>query len=270
MIRESQKGSFHDYRHALDFDQQAASSDIRSNLGMELIEAMNLKGGEMVLDIATGTGRFAQPVSRCLKGGKVIGLDEATAMLGVAREKSRKEPIPGYFQVAGNAQEPPFHDGIFDSAFVAFSLHHFGRPMSVIRETHRILKPGGRLFVLDPVFHEAQDSVDRSLNDLINRVFRRSHGENFRFHSAGEVQKLLTQENFKIVRADLHSYFFDQDGMDGVPTGRHWLEVVQELQKGPEEFRSRFEKNYFVANEDSGQTHVKGSFNYALVCGEKG
>jgi len=76
--------------------------------------------------------------------------------------------------------------------------------------------------VLDPVVVKACDSLDQSIHEIVNRVFGRSHGGVFRFHSAEEIQELLKQEKFRVTRADVHKVSFDQDGMEGIPTGRHW------------------------------------------------
>jgi len=94
MKQETKNSSFHDHAHALEFDQRAGKSDIRATLGEHLIDALELKGNEWVLDIATGTGRFAKPVSEGLKGGKVIGLDQAMAMLSVAHDMARLQLEP--------------------------------------------------------------------------------------------------------------------------------------------------------------------------------
>lgn len=262
------KTPFHDYQHALEFDQRAAKSDIRVQLGIKLIEALQLNGDERILDIATGTGRFARPISSRLKGGKTVGLDEALAMLRVAREQKGKEPIPAYLQTAGVAESLPFRDGVFDRAFVALSLHHFGDPPLVVRETRRVLRPGGTFVVLDPVLLEARDSLDRSLHDLINRIFRRAHGENFRFHSAEGIRDLLIQGGVQITRADLHAFSFDRDNMDGIPTGRHWLEVADHIQKEARDMRKRFEQSYVQYHTVGKKRRVKGTLSFALVCGE--
>ncbi len=269
MKQETRKSSFHDHEHAWEFDQRAGRSDIRVQLGLHLIDALQLEGREWVLDIATGTGRFAKPVSERLKGGKVIGLDQALAMLNVAHDMVRRESLPFYLQAAGDAGVLPLRNEIFDRGFVAFSLHHFKDPALAVREARRVLQTRGRLAVLDPVVVEAHDSLDRSIHEIVNRVFGRSHGGAFRFHSAEEIQELLKQEGFSVTRADVHRVSFDQDGMEGIPTGRHWLEAAEELERKPPEMKKRFEENYFRFWKSGDQTHVKGHFNFALICGEK-
>jgi len=264
---EEKRSHFHDRKHAVEFDERAGKSEVRAELTPRLIEALELKGKEQVLDLATGTGRFARPVARHLKGGKVIGLDQALTMLQVGHE--HEEPTPSYSQAAGEAETLPFKANVFDRAFVSFSLHHFGKPALVVKEIFRVLKPSGRFIVLDPVVKEARDSVDRSLEERINQVFRRTHGENFRFHTAKGISDLLTQAGFRIVRSDLPTFAFDQDGMEGIPTGRHWLEVAEELEEDSPELAQRFKENYFRWERKEEKVHVKGSFSYALICGEK-
>ncbi|HEX9879930.1 MAG TPA: methyltransferase domain-containing protein [Candidatus Binatia bacterium] len=269
MSEPVQKSHFHDREHAREFDRRAAHSDTRAELTLKLIEALELKGNETVLDVATGTGRFAQPVSKRLHSGKVVGLDQALAMLGVAREKSVNEAIPNYLQLAGDAGMLPFRAGVFDRVFVAFSLHHFNDPVLAVREARRVLKTGGRLAVLDPVVVRARDALDESIHEIVNRVFGRSHGGVFRFHSAEEIQGFFEREKLKVTRSDVHRVSFDQDGMEGIPTGRHWLEAAEEVERQPADMKKRFEENYFRFWKSGDKTHVKGSFQYALICGEK-
>ena len=102
----SKQSPFHDHAHAVEFDKRAAMSDIRGELADRLIEAMELRGDETVLDVATGTGRFARPVSRHLPGGSIVGIDEALAMLRVSQE-SDANLIPRYGRIAATAERMP-------------------------------------------------------------------------------------------------------------------------------------------------------------------
>jgi ubiquinone/menaquinone biosynthesis C-methylase UbiE len=228
---------------------------------------LNLQGNEQILDVATGTGRVARPVSKRLEGGRVIGVDQALAMLDVGHQHA--DPIPAYYQSAGEADALPFKSNTFDRAFVSFSLHHFHNAEGVVKEVLRVLKNGGRFVVLDPVVEDAKDSVDIALEAKINQVFRRTHGEDFRFHTASSIQRLLTKAGYRIPRTNVLSYSFSQEGMDGIPTGQHWLEAAEELETEAPELAARLKKNYFTWHRHDDHVHVKGSFSYALVCGVK-
>ncbi len=242
-------------------------SEIRDQLGEKLIDMLALKGDELVLDLATGTGRFARPVSKHLKTGRVVGVDQALAMLRVGQ--GHEEPIRAYSQAAGAAESLPFKANAFDRAFVSFSLHHFGKPGVVVREILRVLRTGGSFIILDPVVNEARDSLDRAIEEKINQVFRRTHGKEFRFQTAAGIQNLLTQAGFAIERFDLPTYSFDQDGMEGIPTGRHWLEAAEELEIEAPDLAERFRASYFLWEKRGETVHVKGRFSYALVRAEK-
>src|SRR5262245_27466320 len=85
------KSHFHDPGHAAEYDRRAAMEGIRGALTTKLIDAMDLKGTELVLDLATGTGRAARPVAQRLTSGRIIGVDQAKAMLDIGHD--HEDPI---------------------------------------------------------------------------------------------------------------------------------------------------------------------------------
>jgi ubiquinone/menaquinone biosynthesis C-methylase UbiE len=263
--QHNDRGRFNDPQHAAEFDRRV--SQVRNDLAEKLADMLALKGDEQVLDLATGTGRVARPVAKRLENGRVIGVDQALAMLDVGHQ--HEDPIPRYHQSAGEADALPFKSNCFDRGFVSFSLHHFRNPAGVVQEVLRVLKNGARFVVLDPIIEEAKDSVDVALEAKINQVFRRTHGEDFRFHTASSIQRLLSKAGYRVPRTNVVSYSFNQEGMDGIPTGRHWLEAAEELEKEAPELAERMKKNYFTWHRHDDHVHVKGSFSYALICGVK-
>ena len=190
------KTHFHDPAHAAEFDRRSTMAGIRGSLTEKMIEMLALNGDELVLDVATGTGRVARPLSKHIKSGRIVGVDQAFAMLDVGHQ--HKDPIPHYEQSAGEADKLPFKTNTFDRAFVSFSLHHFGNSAGVVQEVQRVLKGGGRFVVLDPIIEEAKDSIDVALEAKINQVFRRTHGDSFRFHTESSIQRLLTKAGYRI------------------------------------------------------------------------
>jgi ubiquinone/menaquinone biosynthesis C-methylase UbiE len=259
------KTHFHDPQHAAEFDRR--TSDIRTDFAEKLADLLALKGDEQILDLATGTGRMARPVVKRLKTGRIVGVDQAIAMLDVGHH--HEDAIPAYSQSAGEADALPFKAGVFDCAFVSFSLHHFGNPAGVVGEVLRVLKNGGRFVVLDPIIKESQDSIDVALETKINQIFRRTHSEDFRFHTASSIQRLLLKAGYRIARAKVFTYPFEQEGMDGIPTGRHWLEVAEQLELEAPQLAQRLRENYFSWHKHGDVVHVKGSFSYALICADR-
>jgi SAM-dependent methyltransferase len=264
------KSRFHDHAQAREYDRKAAQSEYRGQLVAKLVEALELTGRELVLDLATGTGRVARPVAeRLLKGGMIVGLDEALAMLRVAEEQKEKEPIPGFMPAAGKAEAFPFRSGVFDRAFTVFALHHFGNALLTAQEALRVLKPGGRFVVVDPVVATEENDLDVRIRERINEILSSGHGERFHYYSLKTIRELLAKAGFRIVRADLHTFAIDQEGMDGIPTGRHWLDVAEQLQSDPADLRRRFEERHFRFEKHGGKVRVRGNFYFALVSGEK-
>ena len=98
--------------------------------------------GDRVLDACCGTGDLAVEAER--RGGRVVGLDFSERMLERARRKS------GTIEwVQGDALALPFSDGSFDAATVGFGVRNFADLEAGLRELNRVLRPGGRLAVLE-------------------------------------------------------------------------------------------------------------------------
>ena len=104
--------------------------------------------GLRVLDCATGTGDLALEFKRAVKGGEVIGADFCAEMLQAAPEKSRRANLPVEFAVA-DALALPWADGRFDIASMAFGIRNVDDPVRCLREMARVVKPGGRVVVLE-------------------------------------------------------------------------------------------------------------------------
>ena len=100
--------------------------------------------GERVLDACTGTGDLAVAL-RQAGAGDVVGCDFAPEMIRLAEEKAGEHI---HFQVA-DVLDLPFEDGAFDAATVAFGVRNFQDLSRGLAELGRVLRPGGRLLVLE-------------------------------------------------------------------------------------------------------------------------
>ena len=100
-----------------------------------------------VLDVATGTADFALAVNRkAAPGSHVTGIDLSQGMLDVGRKKCKGLPID---LEVGDAENLRFADNTFDRVCVAFGVRNFENLMKGLKEMLRVLKPGGRLVILE-------------------------------------------------------------------------------------------------------------------------
>ena len=104
------------------------------------------------LDVATGTGDFALALTTQPSISHVVGLDAADAMLVRARQKSERNRLAGSVSfLLGDAHHLPFPDGHFVAATVGFGIRNFADVRRAIREMARVVRPGGRVAVLEIV-----------------------------------------------------------------------------------------------------------------------
>jgi demethylmenaquinone methyltransferase/2-methoxy-6-polyprenyl-1,4-benzoquinol methylase len=109
------------------------------------IELAELRGGERVLDVATGTGDLAAAALEAVgPGGEVIGVDFAPEMLARAAAK-----VPGARFELADALELPFPDDRFDAVTVGFGARNFSDLERGVAEMIRVTKPGGRVVILE-------------------------------------------------------------------------------------------------------------------------
>lgn len=116
-----------------------------------MLRLAELKPGEAVLDVACGTGTLAIAAKRQVgPGGRVTGVDASAEMIGRARAKAERASLDLNF-VKGTAQALPFGDAQFDIVIGTLMLHHLSKPVRAefVREAERVLKPGGRLLLID-------------------------------------------------------------------------------------------------------------------------
>jgi ubiquinone/menaquinone biosynthesis C-methylase UbiE len=145
--------------------------------------------GERLLDLGTGTGRYAQEAAR--RGARVVGIDPSPGMLAVARGRVAGQPVD---LICAGAARLPFPDRSFDAILAMTSLCFVSDPVAVLREAARMLKPGGRL-VLGELNRWSLWALVRRIEGLFHQTtyraawhWRATHparGERLRDHALG-------------------------------------------------------------------------------------
>jgi ubiquinone/menaquinone biosynthesis C-methylase UbiE len=110
-----------------------------------------LQRGQSVLDVGCGTGVLTRLAAQAVGAvGRAVGTDASPQMVAVAKKSSARMATPIEFRVAP-IEHLPFDDGEFDAALSSLMLHHLPDDLKDrgLAEVRRVLKPGGRLVVVD-------------------------------------------------------------------------------------------------------------------------
>lgn len=104
---------------------------------------------QKILDIATGTGDLAIAL-HSTKAKKIVGLDISPGMLSIGKEKVEHKGLDSTIEmVIGDSEQLQFEDDSFDVVTVAFGVRNFENLNKGLAEILRVLRPGGRLLVLE-------------------------------------------------------------------------------------------------------------------------
>ncbi len=146
-------------------DQQESWDEMRA-LGLPAdkveaaIEAL-LPGPSLgrVVDIGTGTGRLLELLAP--RASSALGIDASRAMLTLARARLASPELQHCGVRQADMYRLPLADASYDVAILQMVLHYAEDPDAVLREAARVLKPGGRLLVIDLAAHQRSDLTER-------------------------------------------------------------------------------------------------------------
>ena len=115
------------------------------------IGSLHFTGAETLLDVCTGTGDVAIAAARASRGARrVLGVDFAGAMLTRALDKTRHRHLEGRVRVVrGDAMSLPVPDDAVDGVTIAFGIRNVAVPEAACAELLRVLRPAGRLAILE-------------------------------------------------------------------------------------------------------------------------
>lgn len=131
-----------------------------------------------ILDVATGTADVAIMTARILQPGKIIGIDISEGMLNFGRKKIKKAGLENLIELLnGDSETICFDDNSFDAVTVAFGVRNFQHLEKGLSEIKRVLKPGGKLVVLE--FSKPKAAIVKQLYNVYMNVVAPNMGKLF-------------------------------------------------------------------------------------------
>jgi ubiquinone/menaquinone biosynthesis C-methylase UbiE len=135
-----------------EFNQWAAAGrgdemeDHHSDITEQTLALMDLQPNDRVLDLGCGTGWAARRMAKVVTAGEVVGLDVADEMLQRAKRASAGVTNVRYFW--GSAESIPVLDNHFSMVLSVESFYYYANQGKALDELHRVLAPGGKVFIL--------------------------------------------------------------------------------------------------------------------------
>jgi demethylmenaquinone methyltransferase/2-methoxy-6-polyprenyl-1,4-benzoquinol methylase len=182
------------------------------------IDMSGARTGNSILDLAGGTGDLTRKFSRIVgPTGKVVLADINSSMLNVGRDRLTDQGYVGNIEyVQANAEALPFEDNSFDVITIAFGLRNVTDKDKALRSMARVLKPGGRLLVLEfskptnPLMSKAYDLYSFSALPMMGKLVTNDSesykylAESIRMHPDQETLKGM-MEDAGLVRCNYHN-----------------------------------------------------------------
>lgn len=171
-------GMFNDIAFRYDFLNRFLSAGIDISWRKKAIRQLVDIKPKTLLDVATGTADVAIMASGILKPDKITGIDISDGMLELGRKKIQKAGLEHTIELLnGDSETINFENGSFDAVTVAFGVRNFENLEKGLSEILRVLKPGGKLVVLE--FSKPRSAVVKAFYNLYMKIICPNVGRMF-------------------------------------------------------------------------------------------
>ncbi len=153
-------------------------------LQKRIVSLAELKSGGNFLDLGCGTGFAVHYAAELLKGqGNFVGIDISEGMIAKARENAAGIENIRFYRAS--SEELPLENDYFDAIICTNSFHHYLNPGKALAEVFRVLKPGGRIFILD-------GTTDDLITRWIDSLARKAEKAHVKQYSTAEYRQMFS------------------------------------------------------------------------------
>ncbi len=147
--KEQVRTMFNDIAHRYDFLNHFLSAGIDIRWRKKVRKMLADSSPKKILDVATGTGDLAIELSK-LKPDEIVGVDIATEMLDIGKEKLNKKNLNSLITLKpGDSENLEFDDNTFDAVTVSFGVRNYENLQKGLQEMCRVMVPGGKVVILE-------------------------------------------------------------------------------------------------------------------------
>ena len=201
-------GMFDDISGRYDFLNRFLSAGIDMRWRKKAIRQLTELNPKMILDVATGTADVAIMASHLLNPEKIIGIDISDGMLDIGRKKIAKLGLQQTIELLnGDSEAINFNDNSFDAITVAFGVRNFQHLTTGLTEIKRVLKPGGKLVVLE--FSKPKMPFVKSIYNF--------------------YMKIITPNMGKLFSKNRHAYQYLDESIKKFPEGKNFTDILDKL-----------------------------------------
>jgi len=155
----------------------------------DVVALLDIRDGVRFLDVGCGPGWALEEAAKRAGGsGEFYGVDLSPLM--IEKAKADYAGKSGFHFLVANAESIPLEAGSFDTVICTSSFHHYLHPDKALGEFHRLLKAGGKLYILDP-------TADSFVVRLVDRIGRWIEPEHVKLYSSAEFQEMFERTGLR-------------------------------------------------------------------------
>lgn len=171
------------------YDNKSWRTNFLRGAQFKLIPLLDIKENINFLDVGCGTGFAVYGAAKSIGfKGKFYGIDLSVKMIEKAKSNFRDRK--NFHFIVANSESIPLKDDFFDIVICTNSFHHYLHPDKVLKEIYRLLKKGGKVYILDP-------TADDWVTKIIDKIMKLIEPEHVKMYSTKKFQQMFENVRLK-------------------------------------------------------------------------